>query len=858
VQLTPKTQKFRRLTAILRQFQISPTFDWDWWDRASVVYIRLHHQTGDFYIGSSSSNVFSREQTRYRKYRQLKTGQLAYFEPALKLWAHHSNFYEFGIFPLRCCDTQYLLAEETAVQTTCQPVYNWPWISPLLKKFRIGKQLYGPTNPTPGLSKGAKFLRRYQKRTSGTQCCILAQRLQSHTAVYKFLYELGSDTLSKFECSKLLRSYRADIDYIFTLWRCSKHLQEPFRTRAQTQLRLILKFRGTEPPPSNVPLRLYILNDNMSQQIRQWLLGFTFQHRAQFPPLHKVRAPYVRVKSRTLASYVFNFRQFLVNWHPGWNPSCLCHRFPHHVQSQHRKTEHISCFASAVVQSVLWQSHLSDEVHPSWQTFFYKNTESFEFFLRRWKLPSSLMQYWQAFLRSVYFDCPDSKWTPTAVLKEKYRFQQFVISPADHHPHTATFHCPVQWHFLLSKTFLDTSVFHPCAQAASQVLVNIQQNVPTWIHDHYGWGLDFGPKSRLSSAYILPKPTRDFQKARPIVDYSGAWPRKLGTALSVALYEILNTVFRDILKYKDVQQVIKQIHRLFIHSDFDDQPYELLQSDIAGFYNQVEHDRIIQAVKFAVFRFIEVQNLTLDTPLQTHVCQQERVLRVFRGKWRSRGTQYREIQLRHVVPLVGFLLRHSYFSVGHTVFFQHRGASMGSQWAPILCSTVALIREQTLFSVYPSLLAEAHLHHRYVDNRILILPSSKRDILTIRTFWNLQFYTKPIILEIVDGQELLGFTVDPVQRTVTFIQPWYKALRSSRSSGTLNAVVSGITARMRLIALHTWPPELRISQIQDLMGLIHHRDPDLFTPAVQKIFLKECRKYFHAIRREELFSFVHG
>jgi hypothetical protein len=110
----------------------------------------------------------------------------------------------------------------------------------------------------------------------------------------------------------------------------------------------------------------------------------------------------------------------------------------------------------------------------------------------------------------------------------------------------------------------------------------------------------------------------------------------------------------------------------------------------------------------------------------------------------------------------------------------------------------------------------------------------------------------------VDGQELLGFTVDPVQRTVTFIQPWYKALRSSRSSGTLNAVVSGITARMRLIALHTWPPELRISQIQDLMGLIHHRDPDLFTPAVQKIFLKECRKYFHAIRREELFSFVHG
>ena len=41
VQLTPKTQKFHRFTAILRQFQISPSFDWDWWDRASVVYIRF-------------------------------------------------------------------------------------------------------------------------------------------------------------------------------------------------------------------------------------------------------------------------------------------------------------------------------------------------------------------------------------------------------------------------------------------------------------------------------------------------------------------------------------------------------------------------------------------------------------------------------------------------------------------------------------------------------------------------------------------------------------------------------------------------------------------------------------------------
>ena len=48
-----------------------------------------------------------------------------------------------------------------------------------------------------------------------------------------------------------------------------------------------------------------------------------------------------------------------------------------------RKFQHfvISCFASSVDDSVLWQSHLLDEVHPDWQMFLYKNTESFEQFL---------------------------------------------------------------------------------------------------------------------------------------------------------------------------------------------------------------------------------------------------------------------------------------------------------------------------------------------------------------------------------------------------------------------------------------------------------------------------------------------
>jgi hypothetical protein len=46
--------------------------------------------------------------------------------------------------------------------------------------------------------------------------------------------------------------------------------QEPFRTRARVQWRLILSSRGTEPPPNNFPLLLYFLNNAM----------FHMEHRA--------------------------------------------------------------------------------------------------------------------------------------------------------------------------------------------------------------------------------------------------------------------------------------------------------------------------------------------------------------------------------------------------------------------------------------------------------------------------------------------------------------------------------------------------------------------------------------------------
>jgi hypothetical protein len=281
-------------------------------------------------------------------------------------------------------------------------------------------------------------------------------------------------------------------------------------------------------------MRLIILDDIMQQQFRRWLLGFTFHHQIQFPPFHKVRAPIVAVKGTTLGRVCFNFRNSLRWWNPSWKPVCTCAHFPLHVQCQLRSTTHISCFAAHIADCPLFAAHMEDELLPTKANFLSHNTQAFERFLHQWRLPSGLMQYWQYFLTQEwerFHQDHDSAsvWTLPAVRRDLNLLRHWIISPSDHFPHSLTVHCPCQWHELLQKTFLDAAIFERCSPPAGQVLRNLEQQPPDLLRSQYSWGIDF-KRSTLSKGYILPKPSRGFAKARPIVDYSTAWSRKLGSA----------------------------------------------------------------------------------------------------------------------------------------------------------------------------------------------------------------------------------------------------------------------------------------------------------------------------------------
>lgn len=257
---------------------------------------------------------------------------------------------------------------------------------------------------------------------------------------------------------------------------------------------------------------------------------------------------------------------------------CACTHFPPCIQAKSRPTDHITVFARDFLSHPIAGAHLQDEVRPTWNTFLHHNTEQFQKFLERWKSPPSLMTYWQHMLQwtwdhSLHTD--SSVWDMGQVRSFRRHLRHFIVSPADHFPHSLCLHCPQQWHYLLRKTFLDPHVFLVCGQPAAQVLRNIKQSTPPWILEQYRWGLNWD--ASLSKGYILPKPTRDFAKARPIIDYSTAWPRRLGMALAIAILEIMKVTYADILEFSDVHNVLNNIAKLFQTSSTLEQQYDLEQ-----------------------------------------------------------------------------------------------------------------------------------------------------------------------------------------------------------------------------------------------------------------------------------------
>ncbi|CAE7607942.1 unnamed protein product [Symbiodinium sp. CCMP2592] len=464
---------------------------------------------------------------------------------------------------------------------------------------------------------------------------------------------------------------------------------------------------------------------------------------------------------------------------------------------QRTPSDHVAAPADVVLNESIYRENMSDGRWLTKSQFRRYTVAPMNRWFKLWRQPDQSLLRWQVFVSHQWrLHGQTLRMRPDGrQLRELKNLREssehIVISPIDHGPHLAYGFCPQQYFDILTKTFLDPAVFWRRDTNPMQLSERIQRAIKRHVPTRYHWAL--APKESLPYAYVLPKPSKQFLKGRPIVSYSNTWCATLAKFLSTAVLQMLQTVVPP----QFVSPTVHSIIQTFIHA-FRNNPVtvelQLLQQDLSGFFTFVPHDRIYHSISSLTDMFARHQQIPLDSDIQITMRDRNSLGRLFRGRYRKAGSHYKPLCLRDLPSLVMFLLRHSFFTVGTEILVQHRGASMGSPMAPSMCGATAALWEATFHQLIRDQLLTSRYFcsSRYVDNRCLLRiwdgeleslddcqrhhsrrgydPFSSSSTSSSGWFQEVylhpHFYGLPLELEHVPGQELLGTVVDTAQRTL--------------------------------------------------------------------------------------------
>ena len=185
--------------------------------------------------------------------------------------------------------------------------------------------------------------------------------------------------------------------------------------------------------------------------------------------------------------------------------------------------------------------------------------------------------------------------------------------------------------------------------------------------------------------------------------------------------------------------------------------------------------------------------------------------------------QQRTIDTQHIPLIVQHALQSCIFQACNSYYKQIQGAGIGSQLSPALCNVAITLIEHTWHTTYHEFLQQPSLHlfnTRNVDNRYILINEQFRQTLPITTLAHPDFYEHPVEIEPVDDDHLLGFHIDPLNRTVTFqlpTHPWQ--IRDPQSAGSHRLRLSGLQSRHHTLRQYTYPQHLIPNTSQQLMQL---------------------------------------
>ena len=154
---------------------------------------------------------------------------------------------------------------------------------------------------------------------------------------------------------------------------------------------------------------------------------------------------------------------------------------------------------------------------------------------------------------------------------------------------------------LMHKTFCTGEVFALRRESAASFRAEVATTVPARLQHRYAWGLRL--HAPLPTARILPKPTKDWLKAGPIISFFRTWAAPLLTASGALIFELTKVTFPD-------------VHGQLWDALSREGPTEYIQlvsQDFSGFFTSIPTERFHQALQVLLHRYgRSTQQMSLD------------------------------------------------------------------------------------------------------------------------------------------------------------------------------------------------------------------------------------------------------
>ena len=813
-----------------KQLGVTPqSYTTKWVQHKFVVYMKVAKHRAHYYIGSTSVSMQNREDARERKLSQMMHQTFVSCEVALRYWHHTGTVNQYVPIVIQHAeDKAQALAMEANFILTLQPQLNYPFILKFLPssasnefKSIASRRFQSIRNHRTGL--------RILKRMKNSQTVHLPNKSKQH--ILQNLYHLGFNSFHRFRVMKLLWSPKLQKEKFYMYVRLTTHMDAKYKPRAIQALQRIASKHTWEWPANSSPLCVpFLAHKDFKQDMKRFLQTHLHRVHATLIPFHWPPSTVLEGKHQQIVDALHNWRK----WHRQFlrddQPDCPCTNFI----NQYPGTPTVDGHVAGGLDQFPCPSHLLEVASTSAKDSYYPNRSQYTATITKLFHKWATKNHCSAPFPEEFIHIVWSKHLTEIKSRHLHDFSAItqlrkilnclVVHCEDHHPTKLCAFCPQFYMQVITKMAQDTTVFGHLPLPPT----HFNQLIPTMIPEHlrnaYPWA--FKLDARIPTCYGLLKAKKQYKKARPIVSYSGTVFAPFFTMIGKLLQDLLDKTLPDTMGKGTINDVFQKIHN-FLKNDPEAHLAELHNDDLVGFFVSVPHDRILQSVQFLVKQYKELHVPTWLNPDEVTFTVDLKKLakfRTIRGRAIQHSSSQHIFHLKHLVDGVRLSLSASHFEcLGH-LYFQKRGSSIGSQCSPSICATVVAVSEAVWMRSYNILFNSSGLFVRYVDNRLICLPSHTAGQIPYRILLRLDFYGMPIELEECGNKEILGFTLNLEHRTCTYNFPTAPhQFRHPKSAGSERSILSGFESRLHLIYSRTFPKSLIRPHAQRLINLYLER-----------------------------------